>query len=216
MYALISASALGTLLHPLMLWLLIDKFDARLFVALNFLAIILLVLLFVSVVNMQDQLEATEGKRNGFMWFVWHFLSGGGYGTRKTLRTRVQRLSQRITRLRPTSFNRASLYRFRPGSFNGASFYRIRQNRLKPLRINHPTPAPPFRTQCKVGFRQRPPSSQLPRQKVVVNTDENDSNRVDPGMSHTNNSSVNPTVHSCKQYSSSGETDMIAEESSQL
>uniref|UniRef100_A0A0M3HYY9 Aa_trans domain-containing protein n=1 Tax=Ascaris lumbricoides TaxID=6252 RepID=A0A0M3HYY9_ASCLU len=60
LYVLVSASALGTLLYPLFLSQLLEKLGARFFVAANFFAIMLLVLLFVSMVNMQSQVESVQ------------------------------------------------------------------------------------------------------------------------------------------------------------
>uniref|UniRef100_A0A0M3HYZ0 ORF3 n=1 Tax=Ascaris lumbricoides TaxID=6252 RepID=A0A0M3HYZ0_ASCLU len=106
------------------------------------------------------------------MSFVWPFLSGGTQRTRKTLRSRMQRLSQRITRFRPTSFNRKSLNSLRPGSFSRASLYRIRQNRRKYPDVEQPLCMQPTSS----NFRQDTHNSQLPPLTTVSQISEHERN----------------------------------------
>uniref|UniRef100_A0A158R4A5 Uncharacterized protein n=1 Tax=Syphacia muris TaxID=451379 RepID=A0A158R4A5_9BILA len=113
-YLVCCGSSLGSLLYPLLITKIFVKLGSRSFVALNFIAIIWLVLLFVSIMDIQMEFESNPGRNNSVKTLVWSFLSGqSAHPYRSRFRSRVQRLSKRLEKIRSGALSPHNLSRLR-------------------------------------------------------------------------------------------------------
>ncbi|VDN20170.1 unnamed protein product [Cylicostephanus goldi] len=98
-FALMSGSSMGHVIYPLFLTLA-NSSESRIFIAIDFFAILLLVLLYVSILNVQAQTERTGASQDSIRIFIDRFFSG------EAMLKRTRSLRPLISRLRPNSYRR--------------------------------------------------------------------------------------------------------------
>ncbi|CAJ0601482.1 unnamed protein product [Cylicocyclus nassatus] len=98
-FALMSGSSMGHVIYPLFLTLA-NSSESRIFIAIDFFAILLLVLLYVSILNVQAQTERTGASQDSLKIFIDRFFSG------EAMLKRTRSLRPLISRLRPNSYRR--------------------------------------------------------------------------------------------------------------
>ncbi|CAB3409511.1 unnamed protein product [Caenorhabditis bovis] len=96
---LMSGHCSGYVLSPLLLTLTSSS-NSRLFIGLNFLAIISMVVILVSILSIHAQIERVQASQSGLNLFVSRFLSG------ESLLKRTRSIRPLISRLRPNSYRR--------------------------------------------------------------------------------------------------------------
>ncbi|EFP04878.1 CRE-DCT-15 protein [Caenorhabditis remanei] len=123
-FTLLSGHCSGHLIFPLLLTLTTSS-NSRLFIAFNFVAIVILVIILVSILSLHAQIERMQASQSGLNLFVSRFLSG------ESLLKRTRSIRPLISRLRPNSYRRFA-------------------NR-RGLNTRSPSPAVPHSTEVSVG-----------------------------------------------------------------
>ncbi|CAI2350165.1 unnamed protein product [Caenorhabditis sp. 36 PRJEB53466] len=98
-FTLLSGHCSGHLVFPLLLTLTTSS-ESRLFIAFNFVAIVILVIILVSILSLHAQIERMQASQSGLNLFVSRFLSG------ESLLKRTRSIRPLISRLRPNSYRR--------------------------------------------------------------------------------------------------------------
>ncbi|CAZ65531.1 RGS domain-containing protein [Caenorhabditis elegans] len=98
-FTLLSGHCSGHLIFPLLLTLT-NSSNSRLFIAFNFVAIVILVIILVSILSLHAQIERMQASQSGLNLFVSRFLSG------ESLLKRTRSIRPLISRLRPNSYRR--------------------------------------------------------------------------------------------------------------
>ncbi|VDM82105.1 unnamed protein product [Strongylus vulgaris] len=98
-FILISGSSIGYVVYPLFLTLA-NSSESRIFIAIDFFAVLLLVLIYVSILNTQAQTERTRASQNSLKIFIDRFFSG------EAMLKRTRSIRPLISRLRPNSYKR--------------------------------------------------------------------------------------------------------------
>ncbi|CAL2040771.1 unnamed protein product [Caenorhabditis brenneri] len=123
-FTLLSGHCSGHLIFPLLLTLTTSS-NSRLFIAFNFVAIVILVIILVSILSLHAQIERMQASQSGLNLFVSRFLSG------ESLLKRTRSIRPLISRLRPNSYRRFA-------------------NR-RGMNTRSPSPAVPHSTEVSVG-----------------------------------------------------------------
>uniref|UniRef100_A0A1I7TDI2 MFS domain-containing protein n=1 Tax=Caenorhabditis tropicalis TaxID=1561998 RepID=A0A1I7TDI2_9PELO len=123
-FTLLSGHCSGHLIFPLLLTLTTSS-NSRLFIAFNFVSIVILVIILVSILSLHAQIERMQASQSGLNLFVSRFLSG------ESLLKRTRSIRPLISRLRPNSYRRFA-------------------NR-RGLNTRSPSPAVPHSTEVSVG-----------------------------------------------------------------
>ncbi|KHJ88374.1 hypothetical protein OESDEN_11834 [Oesophagostomum dentatum] len=98
-FVLMSGSSFGYVIYPLFLTLA-NSSESRIFIAIDFFAVLLLVLLYVSILNLQAQTERTRASQDSVKIFIDRFFSG------EAMLKRTRSIRPLISRLRPNSYRR--------------------------------------------------------------------------------------------------------------
>uniref|UniRef100_A0A8R1DQQ6 Uncharacterized protein n=1 Tax=Caenorhabditis japonica TaxID=281687 RepID=A0A8R1DQQ6_CAEJA len=98
-FTLLSGHCSGNLIFPLLLTLTTAS-NSRLFIAFNFIAIVILVIILVSILSLHAQIERMQASQSGLNLFVSRFLSG------ESLLKRTRSIRPLISRLRPNSYRK--------------------------------------------------------------------------------------------------------------
>ncbi|ETN69511.1 hypothetical protein NECAME_05224 [Necator americanus] len=99
LFVLMSGSSFGYVIYPLFLTLA-NSSESRIFIAIDFFAVLLLVLIFVSILNLQAQTERTKPSQDSLKIFIYRFFSG------EAMLKRTRSIRPLISRLRPNSYRR--------------------------------------------------------------------------------------------------------------
>ncbi|TKR94848.1 hypothetical protein L596_009083 [Steinernema carpocapsae] len=99
-HVVVSGSAFGALLYPLVVAQMIHQFGNRVFIAVNFLSVILLVALFVKILNIQSQMEKTYASQDPLLLLVKRFF------TVESALKRTKSIRPMISRLRPNTYRK--------------------------------------------------------------------------------------------------------------
>ncbi|CAI5449821.1 unnamed protein product [Caenorhabditis angaria] len=98
-FTLLSGHCSGYSIFPLLLTLTTTS-NSRLFIAFNFVSIVILVIILVSILSLHAQIERMQASQSGLNLFVSRFLSG------ESLLKRTRSIRPLISRLRPNSYRR--------------------------------------------------------------------------------------------------------------
>ncbi|VDL66661.1 unnamed protein product [Nippostrongylus brasiliensis] len=98
-FSLLCGSSFGFVVFPLFL-VLSNISESRVFIVTNFFAVILLVLLFVYILNLQAHSEPTAASQDAVKIFIDRFFSG------EAMLKRTRSIRPLISRLRPNSYRR--------------------------------------------------------------------------------------------------------------
>ncbi|KAL6740767.1 hypothetical protein Aduo_014089 [Ancylostoma duodenale] len=99
LFVLMSGSSFGYVIYPLFLTLA-NSSESRIFIAIDFFAVLLLVLIYVFVLNLQAQIERTRPSQDSLKIFIDRFFSG------EAMLKRTRSIRPLISRLRPNSYRR--------------------------------------------------------------------------------------------------------------
>ncbi|KIH69081.1 hypothetical protein ANCDUO_00580 [Ancylostoma duodenale] len=99
LFVLMSGSSFGYVIYPLFLTLA-NSSESRIFIAIDFFAVLLLVLIYVFVLNLHAQIERTRPSQDSLKIFIDRFFSG------EAMLKRTRSIRPLISRLRPNSYRR--------------------------------------------------------------------------------------------------------------